>query len=370
MHWKRYCVLRTFLRAGFYRTKGTDWSIFVGKHFSSKHELWIQLHKYQIVNHFPGTWCLGRKDRLSRLMKKYVSMYGNDYNIYPTTYLLPGDTLPFKLYLESHLDSIWIKKPASSSCGKGITVHIGKDLMKYNTSEGEIVQQYIMNPLCLNGYKFDLRIYVLVTSFNPLCIYMYDQGLVRIATVKYVQNNYNNLYCHLTNSSINETSDDYQVQEDEEEGSKWSFEILRKYFDENGINYDGIFRQIKDVIIKTLVAAESETNFSIKKFVRQKNQCFELFGFDIMIDEAYKPWLIEVNVSPALKTATPLDVKIKDSLVCDVLHLIGPEPYDFDNKRKYPLDKKILKQYEKPERLKELEGIPHKYMYILLLFIY
>jgi len=47
------------------------------------------------------------------------------------------------------------------------------------------VCEYIDNPLLLDGYKFDLRIYVALTCINPLRIYVYEEGLVRLATVKY-----------------------------------------------------------------------------------------------------------------------------------------------------------------------------------------
>ena len=62
-----------------------------------------------------------------------------------------------------------------------------------------------MNPHLISGYKYDLRVYVLVTSFNPLKVYMYTEGLVRFATEKYTldHKNINQKFVHLTNFSIN-----------------------------------------------------------------------------------------------------------------------------------------------------------------------
>jgi len=46
-------------------------------------------------------------------------------------------------------------------------------------------------------------------------------------------------------------------------------------------------------------------------YVPYRNNCFDLLGFDILIDSNLKPWLLEVNLSPSLNTDSPLDLKIK-----------------------------------------------------------
>ena len=78
----------------------------------------------------------------------------------------------------------YIFKPSSSAQGKGIFITNNFQELS-NCKQSSIVSEYIDNPLLLDGYKFDLRIYVALMSINPLRIYVYDEGLVRLATVKY-----------------------------------------------------------------------------------------------------------------------------------------------------------------------------------------
>ena len=58
-------------------------------------------------------------------------------------------------------------------------------------------------------------------------------------------------------------------------------------------------------------------------FVPHRRNCFELYGFDILIDSDLKPWLLEVNLSPSLNCEAPIDMKIKSALICDLLNLVG-----------------------------------------------
>jgi tubulin polyglutamylase TTLL4 len=102
-----------------------------------------------------------------------------------------------------------------------------------------------------------------VTSFDPLRIYVYNDGLVRFATEKYNLNpdDLKKRFIHLTNFSVNKKSENFKMNkgkggEEEESSSKWSFKALKKAYEDRGISYDYVFAQIKDVIVKTLISVE------------------------------------------------------------------------------------------------------------------
>jgi tubulin polyglutamylase TTLL4 len=86
-----------------------------------------------------------------------------------------------------------------------------------NQKEGILASKYIMDPHLLNGFKYDLRVYVLVTNFNPLKVYIYDDGLVRFATEKYSKDTktLGKKFVHLTNFSINKRSTNFVKNADQ-----------------------------------------------------------------------------------------------------------------------------------------------------------
>ena len=59
------------------------------------------------------------------------------------------------------------------------------EIPQKNNNSNYVVSEYVANPLLLNGYKFDMRIYVAITCINPLRLYIYEEGLARFATYKY-----------------------------------------------------------------------------------------------------------------------------------------------------------------------------------------
>ncbi len=89
-----------------------------------------------------------------------------------------------------------------------------------------------------------------------------------------------------------------------------------------------LWSRIYDVIIKTLLCGESYIQANMKKYGCHRTNCYELYGFDILIDSDLKPWLIEVNISPSMATDAPLDMNIKSTLAVDTFNLIGIKKFD------------------------------------------
>lgn len=58
--------------------------------------------------------------------------------------------------------------------------------------------------------------------------------------------------------------------------------------------------------------------------------CYELYGFDIMLDSDLKPWLLEVNISPSFSSSSPFDKNVKTKLACDTFTLVGVKLIDHD----------------------------------------
>ena len=103
---------------------------------------------------------------------------------------------------------------------------------------------------------------------------------------------------------------------------------MKKLMTQLGIDHKPIWRNIEDIIIKTIISAEPQMNMSFDQYVPSSNNCFELLGFDILLDEFFQPWLIEVNLSPSMGCDAPLDQRIKGNLVADLFTLVGIVPLE------------------------------------------
>lgn len=287
------------------------------------------------MNHFRNHYELTRKDLMVKNLKRYKKQLEREgrqaeaasYDFYPTTYNLPGD---YSLFVEEfkRVGNVWIMKPIGKAQGKGIflfnklqQISQWKDELRWKPespqAEPYVVQRYINNPLLIGGKKFDLRLFALCTSYQPLTVYIYRDGFGRFTHQRYSSNidELSNNFMHLTNVAIQKTSENY----DDKIGGKWDVKgiklyLMSKYGDEK---VNECFVAIQDIIIKSLQ--------SVAKTIINDKHCFELYGFDILLDDNLKPWLIEINASPSMTANTPTDYETKLGLLEDVFTILDIE---------------------------------------------
>ena len=292
-----------------------------------------KLSRYQKMNHFPRSNELTRKDLLYKNLSKLKELFpGTKFDFLPESYILPNEYTFLKDKMDKNPNQFWIVKPVASSQGRGI--FLTQSINDIPSNHQTIVSRYIINPFLINNKKFDLRIYAFVTSIVPLRIYRFKEGLTRFSA-----NNYNldvNDRCaHLTNYAVNKNNKNYVQNESpfdvDYNSSKWTLTSLQQYLEEHNINSELIFSKIDDIIIKTFISSENNLINAISKYCAYQENCFELYGFDILLDENLNCWLMEVNLSPNLHFDAAIDLKIKGEMIAEIFDLIRIVPYDIRN---------------------------------------
>ncbi|KAM8721304.1 hypothetical protein ACLKA7_007211 [Drosophila subpalustris] len=302
----------------------------------------------QMINHFPNSMELSRKDLLVKNIKRYrkdlerkgdalaeslpmqtkLGIGGTRYmhlDIIPMTFVLPSDYNLFVEQFHKNPASTWIVKPSDKSQGVGIYLINKLSKLKRFAYEARtfyphfhrdtcVISKYIDNPLLIGGKKFDLRLYVLVTTFNPIKAYLYNEGFCRFCTQRYDQTEIDNVFMHLTNVSIQKNNAEYNTIH----GGKWSMQNLCLYLDSirgEGVS-EQLYRRIKETIRHSLDA--------VAPVMANDRHCFEVYGYDIIIDNNLKPWLIEINTSPSIHSTTKNDCTLKTRLIDNVLDVVIP----------------------------------------------
>ncbi|XP_043530723.1 tubulin polyglutamylase ttll6-like isoform X2 [Chiloscyllium plagiosum] len=253
-----------------------EWTLF-WTDYSVSLDKAMELKRYQKINHFPGMNEICRKDLLARNLNRMLKLYPKDYNIFPKTWCLPSDYHEFMAYSRARKSKTFICKPDSECQGRGI-------FLTRNTSE--------VKP----GEDMVCQVYI---PKEDICM-------------------------HLTNYSINKHSKNFV--RDENKGSKRKLSFFNKYMENNAYDLERLWSSIEDVIIKTILAAYPVLKHNYLTCFPNHisgSACFEILGFDILLDQSLKPWLLEVNHSPSFTTDSKLDQEVKDNLLYDTFCMIN-----------------------------------------------
>jgi len=210
----------------------------------------------------------------------------------------------FPLFESCGSKNIWIVKPSGLSRGRGISCidQLNDILTNIKPHNHIVIQKYIENPLVIKGRKFDIRQWVLVTSFNPLTVYLFDTPYIRFGAEEFHLDDFKNIFSQLTGNSIAKHSEKFENSEIE--GDMWEIEQFREYLKERfGKDcWPEMQEKIKKIVIYALECAKH-------KIMNRKNS-HEVFGFDIMVDELLNVFLIEINLSPDWTYSTKVTEKL------------------------------------------------------------
>jgi hypothetical protein len=209
---------------------------------------------------------------------------------------------------------IWEFKEYSNWRGEQSTIAGHKKKYAMNTL---IIQKYIEKPLLIHQRKFDIRVWVLVSSTGKW--YFFKEGYLRTSATPYKLDSAsaNNPYMHLTNNAIQKHSKAYSQFED---GNQLSFSQFQAYLSSTStyarVNFFAdILPKMKNIIKQSLLAARKKLNEGGMKL------WFELFGYDFMMDEDLGVWLIEVNTNPCLEESSQLLKRYLRRMVEDMVKI-------------------------------------------------
>ena len=299
-----------------------------------------RLLDHQRVNHFPNHVELTRKDLMAKNLKRAVKAAAKDpggrfgadpsaFDVVPTTYILPNEgAMMLREFRER--GGMWIMKPIGRAQGKGIWIasrpsQIESWLKERGTGKAEnccyenyVAQRYLDDPYLVGGKKFDMRIYAVCLSYNPLRVYLYREGFARFTNARYSvsKHDIDNPYVHLTNHAIQKKDESYDASTTD---LKWSIAELKRFMaTKHGADpVDECFAGIQAIILNSLRA--------VANVIINDKHCFEMYGYDVMIDADLRPWLIEVNASPSMSSDTQTDHDLKFGLLDDMLTCVDVE---------------------------------------------
>jgi len=118
-----------------------------------------------------------------------------------------------------------------------------------------------------------------------------------------------------------------------EDSNIWNLSILRKYFLRKGLDYDRIYDQVKDIFIKMIFSVRQKLVNYMKKYRLNNSNFYHLIGFDIILDENLKPYLLEANRRDGARDDNDAEKKYTFQMIVDTINLIGLKTFKVKDKK-------------------------------------
>ncbi|WP_290653044.1 hypothetical protein [Aquisalimonas sp.] len=304
-----------------------------------KPEVFDALTPGKTINHIPGNNSLTIKSNLHATLaqahERMAEQAGADHELtrrlgfFPRTFSVPHDYHTFQQAALDAPEQWWILKPKNASKGKDISLLDDPALAPLESKW--MVQEYLHRPHTINGHKYVLRLYVVVTSVVPLRVYLYHQGSAKLASEVYDPAARDNRFAHLTNPDVNATN-----TASASPVVFLDFERYRAWLREQGHDDEVLFSRIRDMLTLTIIAAREKMVARTRRVAADTTGCYELLGIDCLVDADLNPWILECNLSPSMDVcAAPEDggdveAANKRQLVADMVAMLNLNGVDED----------------------------------------
>lgn len=278
-------------------------------------DFYSTLKPWQVVNRIPFINLICRKAPFIQLMNRMKVFFPSLYTFHPLSMILPVCNNQFQKLVSNH-DKKYIVKPDNGSLGCGITI-LSKNSIFKPIKNLCVAQEYIDSYL-IDETKFDLRVYALVSSVTPLQIYVYHDGIARFCSEK---STVNNIFSQLTNTAVNRNNPNAKI----ESITKTIFEVFQ-ILEQKGVDTGLIWSKIENAVILTILPAINYMKFGVsqKGLSKGYNRCFQILGFDFILDNDLNPFILEVNYRPSLDTDTEAERKLKTKMLGTAMHIGAP----------------------------------------------
>ena len=273
------------------------------------------LKPFQIVNRIPQINMICRKAPFVRIIQRLQPVFPGVFDFLPQSFILPLNNTQFCQAVNRH-NKKYIVKPDNGSLGMGITI-VNPEMTWIPQMQLAVAQEYIESRLIRNT-KFDMRVYVLVSQINPLKIYVYRDGIARFCSQTA---DADNMFSQLTNTAVNRHNPSADMSSITQRISHVFSEL-----EAEGADIDALWKRIDRAIVLTVIAAH---NFVLKAAHEQCPsygipRCFQLLGFDVLLDRDLKPYILEVNFRPSLEFDTEDERELKVEMLSSVMKIAAP----------------------------------------------
>ncbi|XP_022827125.1 tubulin polyglutamylase TTLL7 isoform X2 [Spodoptera litura] len=241
----------------------------------------------QKVNHFPGTGFITCKVELATSQSDFI----------PKAFRLPKDKNDFLKYAENNKDALFVQKHNNHR-----NVHL-KNVTEIDLSNNKtFVQEFIQRPFLVDGHKFDIGVYVVLESVNPLRVYWYKGDILfRFCPTKYYPFDPSNVDKYVIGDDYLPTWEVPSLAHPYTALGNTMKETFDIYARSVGKDTTKMWQDVQAAITEIFIMKESIIDDKFKAYSSPEN-FFEMMRFDLIVDENLKVYLLEANMGPNLSS--------------------------------------------------------------------